>query len=105
MNTDNLTGCPSCGGTPEYGQRVTATATLKRQWLSGGVKTWEERTAVVSGIYLGTRTLRNGRVTCYHDEGYAFHVTDVFKAALVSPGPNRNPVYVPLTCIQPELTS
>lgn len=51
-------------------------------------------------IYLGLRLLKNGNVYYEFDEGYYFEPKEHFKATLVSPGENLNPVYVPLDCIK-----
>jgi|SRR5690606_31994700 len=71
------------------------TANFKRRW-----KYWKEKDAYISnGIFLGLRSLSNG--TSEPDEyGYQFSAHESFKAALVCPGHNLNPVYVPLDAIE-----
>lgn len=50
---------------------------------------------VDNGVYLGTRTVKSGHVF-YDDDGPHFEPKKYKKVALVSPGPNRNPIYVSL---------
>jgi hypothetical protein len=92
---------------PEYGQVVTATKGLRRKWESRqrghrqcGYKLWVETEKTVKGIFLGTRTLQNGWRQFEEDEGYIFIRDNTFEAALISPGPRLNPVYVPLNSIE-----
>jgi len=51
-------------------------------------------------IFLGYRTLSNGTVEYEDEVENYFYAQDSFKVALVCPGPNLNPVYVPLHCIK-----
>jgi hypothetical protein len=53
-------------------------------------------------IFLGERTLSNGSRGYDMDYGYIYYPVDYFKAALVSPGPNESPVYVPFEFIEAE---
>jgi len=79
----------------EYGSRVSATKKLVR-----GFRVWEEVDCVIQGIYLGVRTLSNGTSTHNREEGSCYTPKEHFKCALVSPGPNQNCVYVPLTSVK-----
>lgn len=64
------------------------------------LKVWERREKRVDGIFLGTRVLQNGERDYDNECGYTFSATERFKVALISPGPNLNPVYVPLDALQ-----
>jgi hypothetical protein len=64
------------------------------------LKYWAERLCEMEGIFLGTRTLRDGWRDYYPDEGCTFSPTRHYRVALISPGPNENPLYVPLTAIK-----
>ncbi len=66
-------------------------------------RTWLERDWESTGLYLGTRTLQNGRIH-YDEDGTYFTADEYFKAALICPSPNRNPIYVPLPCLSFEPT-
>lgn len=52
-----------------------------------------------NGLFLGLRTLKNGRVDCDQDEGWSFVAKEYIRVALVCPGPNLNSVYVPIGSI------
>jgi len=98
---------------PDFGSTVFASARLVRREKRDYVenkrtnrkepvirKVWEEKPLGKSCVFLGTRTLQNGRREYDGDYGYYFRPDDYFKAALVSPGPNENPVYVPISALQ-----
>jgi hypothetical protein len=82
----------------EFGGRVSFTHRYTRKF-GAGKKYWQRSDNSGSGIFLGKRTLADGK--CYHDEGYGyiFEAESFFRAALVCPGPNTNPIYVPLDAI------
>lgn len=100
-----------CGGEFIYGQRVKITHKLKRRIKTiktknsyGTVfdrdyKYWSPAEFDSAGIFLGYRTLSNGLRDYDLECGHTFKGDDFFKAALVSPGPNLNPIYVPLDAI------
>ena len=64
-------------------------------------KTWEKFQFGGEGLFLGTRTLKNGTRYWMDEAGYIFEPKEHFQAALISPGPRTNPIYVPLACCQP----
>ena len=93
---------------PAYGDRVTfdhyyyrTSKQTKRgkDNYYGTLKCWEVGLCDMQGIFLGTRTLQDGWLDWPCDEGCTFVPTRRYKVALVSPGPNKNPLYVPLTAI------
>lgn len=49
-----------------------------------------------NGIFLGWRTLSNGYVVRYYDEGPDYDPKEYIKVALVAYSPKRKPIYVPL---------
>lgn len=90
----------------EHGQRVCYTQkyvrlTERKLHESGRFtevhKTWKPVPEGGTGIFLGMRTLSNGTRDWESDEvGYIFNPKEHFKVALISPSPDRNPIYVPL---------
>lgn len=48
------------------------------------------------GLLIGIRFLRNGRIDWYTDHSEWYPNGEAIPAFLVSPGPLKNPVYVPL---------
>lgn len=97
-----------------YGTRVKFTERLRRvegnkerTWPSGrttsvSAKEWVARPYCGEGIFLGTRCLKNGYREWENDVGWVFTPEKHFIAALVSPGPTENPVYIPLDNIIKE---
>ena len=93
---------------PNFGDRVSADTVLIRRekekrdkdHILMTMRVWEEWPREIDGIFLGTRMLQNGQRKCDEDYGYYLEVHERLKAALVCPGPNRNPVYVPLNSLQ-----
>ena len=85
----------------QFGEFITVDRKYVRV-LRGDNKKWEEVKLVVQlrGIFLGHRTLFNGRLEYdYSDYGTtnAYFVQESsVKAILFCPGPRRNPFYVPL---------
>ncbi len=67
-----------------------------QQYQSDYWKLWSQRPLDGSGIFLGFRTLQDGIRRVDNYSGYYFIPKAYFKAALVSPGPNTNPLYIPL---------
>ena len=95
----------------EYGQRVVATKRLRKAYeirphkrgsYTRGYRLWKEFDAAIEGIFLGTRFLQEGWLCYDYEEGYSFNCTERQRVALISPGPNLNPIYVPLDCIENE---
>jgi len=104
---DADSGRDHCLIMPEYGARITANEVLERHWEnrmrgnhSCGWKLLKRTPKTIKGIYLGTRSLHNGWSEFIEDEGQIFIGVEHFTAALVSPGPNLNPVYVPLDAVK-----
>ena len=87
-----------------HGDQVTYSALLVRKAEYGNQrvrKYWSSIPCTGSGLFLGTRTLQNGHNDWEGNEvGYVFEPQEYFRAALISPGKNRNPIYVPLDSIQ-----
>lgn len=92
---------------PEYGEKLRATSQLVRkmridrtergQYIDRKtVKYWHEQPFDGEVIYLGTRQLQNGTREYDSEYGCYFIPTEYIKAALVSPGPRLNPIYVPI---------
>lgn len=50
-------------------------------------------------IFLGVRVLKNG-IRNWDDDGVVFKAKEHFKAAVVCPGPNSAPVFVPLDAVK-----
>ena len=74
-------------GKPGYG---------KTSW-----KIWETEPYNGSyGIFLGYRTLKNGTRWFDSEAGWIFTPKEHFKAALICPSKNRNPVFVPVDCME-----
>jgi hypothetical protein len=76
---------------PKFGEWVQATSIFKRSHRGSEEKIWITRERDVSGIFVGYRTLANGRV----DWEREFIPESYFRAALICPGPWRNIVRVP----------
>ena len=60
---------------------------------------WNRVPYRTDGIFLGIRYLREGTRHLENEVGYYFECIGSFKAALVSPGARRNPIYVPLDAV------
>lgn len=95
----------------EFGQKVKISHKYQRKLKiirdqdvgyhrSGQYKYWESMSFESSGIFLGTRTLQNGNREYDSDYGYYFDPKEYFKVALICPGPDLNPIYVPLDSIE-----
>ncbi len=83
----------------KHGQRVMFTEVFTRAGRGKSVF-WQSRSVdVAKGVYLGVRTLRDGIVEFDHEAGCAFKCKRAFRAALVSPGLQRNPIYVPMRAL------
>ena len=67
-------------------------------------KFWKKFEFPGSGIFIGTRTLKNGNREFDCEEGYTFVPTEYITAALICPSPSQNPVYVPMEAFQPVET-
>jgi hypothetical protein len=59
-------------------------------------KVWVLIEKEITGIFLGTRTLANGRIKYDHEFGVEFYPLEHFKVALISPSERFNPVYAPI---------
>jgi hypothetical protein len=81
-----------------FGQQVKISKKYRRFGNGGWSKIWKEVEFSSTGLFLGYRNIRNGTVES--EEGWLYFVADEYiTAALVSPGLNLNPVYVPLDSI------
>ena len=93
---------------PAYGDKVIFNRYYQRSSKEekrgkdyyGNLKYWAERLCDMEGIFLGTRTLKDGWRDYDSYEGCTFSPIRHYQAALISPGPNENPLYVPLTAIK-----
>ncbi len=98
----------------QLGQKVTFTRQYKRTYVYNGTpparcrdgREWKVFDREGTGVYLGTRTLQNGRVDRDEDGSY-FIRESCFEAALICPGTRINPIYVPLDAftLHPECWS
>lgn len=81
-----------------YGNGVsTGKVLVRRTDVHDGysVKVWSREDRIITGgIFLGFRTLSNGSKYFDSEYGWIYTPKKHFRAALVSPGPNRSPVYV-----------
>ena len=79
-----------------YGDMIIVNKQMKSHKTSR-TKVWEveDITFPFYGIFLGYRTIFNGDLDS-DEYGTFFCQTSKIKVALVSPGPRRNVVYVPL---------
>lgn len=84
----------------KFGDKVDITQKYTRAY-HGSIREWRRKDYVKTNcIYLGLRLLKNGTVKYDDEEGLYFVPNRNFRAALISPGKNLNPVYVPLSEIQ-----
>jgi hypothetical protein len=100
---------------PKFGDVVSIKEKYKRVWGQrqsnyGGTphnahtKEWKRVPFVHdSCLFLGYRMISNGWNEYEYEVGYVFAAIESFKAALVCPGPNKNPVYVPLDALTKEV--
>jgi len=86
----------------KYGDKVTITKQYFRRSKCPNIKFWDNKIVLKHGIFLGYRILRNGTVV---DQGDSFglNIKTTFKAALVSPGENLKPIYVPIDHMDKDL--
>lgn len=77
----------------EFGQEIKVTNILKRHQSHNSSKYWLAKEHSATAIFLGYRTLANGRRDYDYEEGYSFSPDQHFKAALVCEGVNTNPYY------------
>lgn len=87
---------------PPYGSYVHAHVKLERA-IEGIMRKWVEKECEEYGILLGVRMACNGYV--YNTRGdraekVDYKVLSRFPVVLFSPGPNRNPFYVPIWAIE-----
>jgi hypothetical protein len=83
---------------PVYGQFIWIEQIYVRK-NDGPNRIWKKKNYKSHGIFLGPRTIKNGRAILTEDGGN-FRPTEHFLAAFFSPGPNRKPMYVPLDAIK-----
>jgi hypothetical protein len=86
---------------PKFGDRVTVKARLVRymryeKWESYSIKYWKSEAMGKprKGIFLGQRTLQNGRRITDYELGCIFEPTEYIKAYLVCTSPNEKPFFV-----------
>lgn len=85
----------------KFGDRVNVTDKYYRSSPTMGQRVWRRIPYEKEDcIYLGLRLLQNGEVNFNNYNGHYFEPKEYFKAALVCPNENTNPVYVPLDCIK-----
>jgi hypothetical protein len=94
---------------PYFGQFCSVTGKFirrsesRRRIRMGGMDTWKiwKRVPVEidNCLFIGVRTLKNG-IIHHDDEGIFFDSMEYFRAALVCPGPNRAPIFVPLDAVR-----
>jgi hypothetical protein len=89
------------GEAMKWGDRVKASAVLKRVRPGDGRREWQSSPlkVPVTAVFLGYRTLSNGIVDFYPDH-IEYHGKEYIRAALVSFGPHENPVYAPPDAIK-----
>lgn len=76
-----------------FGQEIKVTNILRRHETHNSTKYWRAWEKETKAIFLGFRTLSNGKRDYHHEEGYSFQPEQHFKAALVCEGANKNPYY------------
>lgn len=85
---------------PGFGQQVKYNGWLMRLRFSTSTEVqakWEliELSKYRRGLFIGTRTLQNGRIEYMGEEyGNAFFPEEYFKAWLIAPNAHTNPIYV-----------
>ena len=86
----------------KYGDKVFITRKYWRITDNSNKRKWVAHRFVHDGLYLGTRTLQNGHFIIKYTtwEGNKFKADEYILCALVSPGSQHNPVYVPLDSIE-----
>jgi hypothetical protein len=92
---------------PRYGSRIIVNGKYRRDLemkergnYKSRFKYWKVEPCKLEGLFLGLRTLSDGWSEWEDECGHIFTSETHYKAALFSPGPNKNPVYVPLSCIE-----
>jgi len=87
----------------EFGDKVAVNAVYRRRGAASSGrwhtrKHWERVPIRLRiGLYIGTRTLSNGTTeNMGGEEGYVFHPSEHFKAALVVFSEREKPVLVPI---------
>lgn len=98
----NKDACRKCAR-PQFGDHVRVKNELRRRY-EGGKKVWRPFAFSVQpwvGIFLGYRTLYDGRVEWIgEEEGNAFIPTNHYRVALVCRSERHNPVYVALEDVE-----
>lgn len=86
---------------PKFGDRVEITRKLVRRYDTfTSSKIWVDVEHVAKGcIFLGYRTVSNGRREWLDECGYTYSPTGHFRVAVVCPGEHRNQLYVPVDAI------
>jgi hypothetical protein len=91
---------------PAFGARVAIEARLEREYQQDGNvgrKLWKRRMlpSVEAGILIGVRTLSNGIVHYWgEDGGIEYRAKEHFKAALVVTGPRSKPFLAQLADVK-----
>lgn len=86
------------------GDMVTCTAILRRRQRAlrgwSAEKFWESCTIEPrQAVFLGLRTLSNGRRDVEDEVGYVYEPREYFQVALVVFSARENPVYAPLAAL------
>ena len=86
----------------KLGDRVVFTARLQRAHHKIGTRVyWKQiETNPRDGIYIGTRTLWDGKRSLEDEVGYIFEPISHFEAALVVFAERQKPIFVPLDAIE-----
>jgi hypothetical protein len=87
---------------PVFGQFVHVSRKLVRT-IYGTERYWKETPYLGHGVFLGVRHITNGVTYGTHGrlaQYLSYKSIERFPVALVSPGPDENPIYVPLSAIQ-----
>lgn len=90
-----------------HGQHVIYEKILVRRNGPDELKYWEplQLKAPQRGIFLGLRTLANGKAVAHNGsatsaQSISFQPLAHFRAALISPSKKENPIYVPLNALR-----
>lgn len=84
-----------------FGREVTIAARYRRRHRPGGRRQWEAwfYSTAVTGLLIGIRYLKNGRVEWYEDHSEWYPDEGTIPAFLVVPGPYQNSVLVPVDAL------
>lgn len=98
----------------KFGAKVIVSAILKRKEKEEvrekglykykvALKFWEKNTAAFKALYIGERTLCNGKIDWENDVGYIFTPENYFRAALVVKDERSKPVLCPIESVEEDL--